>query len=289
MNIRINLAIAVLFALFAVVPPAQAASFDCSKAGTKVEKMICSSESVSALDSKLQDEYSKALAQACDASDLKKIQRLWIKSRDTSVDEKGLSWMYEERIKSLVGRNAPTLEKYSVINPALGKYKIEVKRSGCVEYRSFKKQVYAITISDQSEKLIQKIEVHSSSSLAHLLSIIDMDGDGYKDFSISLGYGAGPFAFTSVYRFNKDKNQFEEDKNYPGGNATPSENAGCVYIEERMSMGNAQYDYEVTEWCFSPATNEWSAGKTCSLLSDKECYEHIGRYQKDWRKNHPAE
>lgn len=290
MNTKTYLKFAVLLGIIVMTPSAPAASFDCAKASSKIERMICSSESISALDTRLQNEYTKALAQACEAAELKKFQRLWLKSRDTSVDEKGLSWMYEERIKSLATKNAPPIEKYSVINPAIGKYKFEVKRSGCVEYRPHHNQVYAMTISDPSEKQIQAIEIQSSSPQGWLLSIADLDGDSYKDFSLNLGYGAGPFPFTSIYRFNKNKNLFEEDKNYPGGNSTPSENAGCVYIEERQSTGEpGGYDYQITEWCLSPDTNEWSEEKTCTLLNDKECYEHIERYRKDWYKQHPSE
>ena len=60
---------------------AQAASFDCNKAASTTEKLICSDAETSALDGKLQGAYKAALA-ATDAYGKKALaeeQRNWIK------------------------------------------------------------------------------------------------------------------------------------------------------------------------------------------------------------------
>ena len=75
---------------------AHAASFDCAKAGTSVEKTICSDEDLSALDSRLQTHYQRYLALAREAQpqqvnlsqqidltqQIKQQQREWLKTRN---------------------------------------------------------------------------------------------------------------------------------------------------------------------------------------------------------------
>jgi len=277
-----------IFAWVALTTTANAASFDCSKARTKIEKMICDSKSISALDSKLADEYTKALAQACDAAQVKKVQRGWLKSRDTSETVKDLTSMYEDQLKWFVSKDTHPMDKYSVINPNLSKYKFDIHRSGCVQYLSYPPQAYDITISAPSGIQSQKLTIQSSATQDQLLSIVDMDGDGSKDLYLNRGYGAGPFPFTSVYIFNPDAKQFEEDKAFPQG-ATPGEILGCVYVEERMSEGPANYDYWITEWCRDKETKGWKRGKACSMKNDKECYTKLDNYKNDWLKHHLVE
>ena len=58
-----------LFVALALCPvdKAQAASFDCGKAATKVEKMICGDEELSKLDDKLGKVYQDVMSKANDA------------------------------------------------------------------------------------------------------------------------------------------------------------------------------------------------------------------------------
>lgn len=98
-----------LFALSLVgsVPSALAASFDCSKAASVTEKLICSDAETSALDGKLQQAYKTALT-ATDAPGRKalaKEQRNWIKyTRGTCQDTVCLRQIYNDRI-ALLARN----------------------------------------------------------------------------------------------------------------------------------------------------------------------------------------
>lgn len=96
--------IKLLFALSLVGPPlcTFAASFDCHKAATSTEKMICSDAQTSALDSKLQQTYKTALAAASNATDKKaltKEQRNWITyTRGSCQDAACLRQVYTDRI-----------------------------------------------------------------------------------------------------------------------------------------------------------------------------------------------
>ena len=63
---------------------AKGPAFDCSKAGSSTEKMICGDEGLSALDRKLDEVYKAALAKARDEMPkvLRTEQRGWVKGRD---------------------------------------------------------------------------------------------------------------------------------------------------------------------------------------------------------------
>ena len=65
---------------------AGAASFDCTKAATRVERMICADISLSRLDDVMSQTYGQMrMAQSADAGAsawLKKTQREWIKQRN---------------------------------------------------------------------------------------------------------------------------------------------------------------------------------------------------------------
>jgi len=271
----------------------QAASFDCSKAEGQVDKIICSSEKLSILDDKLGDAYAKAVTRVLDVNSLNIEQRNWLKVRNIEcTNEKCLVNAYEIRIRALLEESAPPITKYMVINKKLGKFRVEIKTTGYQgsQYSIYNKfRSYALLIFDQDGKQLQIINVDTTVSQDQLLSIIDMDGDGYTDLSVTIGYGAGPFPFTELYRYIKATNLFEKDKSFPGETATPSEHKGCVYTQERVSLGDAVYDYRMTEWCLSQDTGEWSAGTSCSLSDDNECFSRIDDYLRGWVAHHQGE
>ncbi len=59
---------------------AQAASFDCEKAKTKIEKLICNNEELSKLDEELAEAYAEALAKSPEPEKLKAEQKEWLKN-----------------------------------------------------------------------------------------------------------------------------------------------------------------------------------------------------------------
>ncbi|MGH8159402.1 MAG: lysozyme inhibitor LprI family protein [Rhodanobacter sp.] len=87
--------------------PAVAASFDCSKAASPTEKLICSSAEISSLDGKLQQTYKTALT-ATDAYGKKALteeQRNWVRyTRGICQDTTCLKQAYLARI-AVLARN----------------------------------------------------------------------------------------------------------------------------------------------------------------------------------------
>jgi uncharacterized protein YecT (DUF1311 family) len=77
-------------------------SFDCAKAGTPVEKLICATPSVSALDLKLSESYKTLLRLSEDKPGLKKEQALWIKTkRNVCETVDCLQSAYQSRLDEL--------------------------------------------------------------------------------------------------------------------------------------------------------------------------------------------
>lgn len=91
-------------------PIVQAASFDCSKASTRVEKMICDDEALSELDKDLAFSYRWILESLVYASEtiekdrIQAEQRKWLKKdRDICSETACLRLAYETRIRQLKG------------------------------------------------------------------------------------------------------------------------------------------------------------------------------------------
>jgi uncharacterized protein len=88
-----------LTVLILVGTHAFAAGFDCRKASTAIEKMICSDEELSQQDEQLAELYAKSLAVVSYKDDLQRQQRHWInKERNTCKDKDCLRLEYSSRI-----------------------------------------------------------------------------------------------------------------------------------------------------------------------------------------------
>ena len=80
----------------------KSAGFDCNKAYSSIEKMICSSERLSWLDEKLNYYYQNAIQNKQQSNEVKYKQRKWLKgTRNLCQDKKCLSSVYIERILEL--------------------------------------------------------------------------------------------------------------------------------------------------------------------------------------------
>ncbi|HTA21184.1 MAG TPA: lysozyme inhibitor LprI family protein [Polyangia bacterium] len=78
---------------------ARAASFDCQKATTAIEKRVCSDAQVSELDGKLAAAYRRALAVAGSPDSLKAEQRSWLNTeRAKCADDPCLREAYQRRL-----------------------------------------------------------------------------------------------------------------------------------------------------------------------------------------------
>lgn len=88
--------------------PAHAASFDCAKASSKVEKLICGDAELSKLDDDLNAGYKAALRDEKRADSIKLAQKQWIKERNGCEDETCVRRAYESRIASLNATQTPS-------------------------------------------------------------------------------------------------------------------------------------------------------------------------------------
>lgn len=85
---------------------AHAASFDCSKAGTKVESIICSNAVLSHLDEVLAQNYKYLMASDIGdgaRKDLRATQRTWAQTRNRCNDVTCLTTSYSTRIDQICG------------------------------------------------------------------------------------------------------------------------------------------------------------------------------------------
>ena len=94
------LVMAAVFASFT----ASAASFDCGKAATFVEKEICTNLVLSKLDDALADNYRMLLASGIDADtrvEQKAMQKAWLSSRNKCTDYACIEQAYRARVDAI--------------------------------------------------------------------------------------------------------------------------------------------------------------------------------------------
>lgn len=90
--------------LFLLAGSASAASFDCGKAATFVEKAICSNPALGALDEALSANYRRMLAADIGKGarhDLRASQRVWIADRNRCATVRCIEAMYRERLDAV--------------------------------------------------------------------------------------------------------------------------------------------------------------------------------------------
>src|SRR4030042_5198380 len=99
---RVMFCLCVLIAIFVSPSVIFAASFDCGKAASKIEKLICSDDELSKLDESLNEVYLRALNRADIKEQAIESQRQWLKyERDVCQDAECIKKAYETRIKEL--------------------------------------------------------------------------------------------------------------------------------------------------------------------------------------------
>lgn len=80
---------------------AQAASFDCGKASTKVEKLVCEDAVLSRLDEEMNAAYKAALKDSKHAGAIRQLQKEWAKKRDACSDAACVTADYRFQITAL--------------------------------------------------------------------------------------------------------------------------------------------------------------------------------------------
>lgn len=97
----------------------QAASFDCAKASTNIEKMICADKSLSSMDEQLSAIYQKGLESAGDKDSFKKEQRAWLKIRNACADALCVMQSYHARINTFSGTLGAVVEPIVITNSSV--------------------------------------------------------------------------------------------------------------------------------------------------------------------------
>lgn len=89
----------------ALLTMAQAASFDCTKAQSNIEHVICGNPEISRLDDELSVSYKSALQDQKHFDSVKSAQKKWMKERNACSDETCLVNTYKARIAQLSSNN----------------------------------------------------------------------------------------------------------------------------------------------------------------------------------------
>jgi uncharacterized protein len=94
----------IFLAAWLVLPaiPAQAASFDCTKASTEIEKTICADPTLSQADERLTEVFASALAATLNPQGLRSEQLEWLAGRDKLTAIGALRTTYQNRIAALI-------------------------------------------------------------------------------------------------------------------------------------------------------------------------------------------
>lgn len=103
-QIAFNLASVLSLVFCAFSTEGVAASFDCAKASSKMEKAICASPSISTLDGDLGKLYQDAVSRSPESmrQDLREEQRRWLREvRNACVDDACLQKAYTDRVSVL--------------------------------------------------------------------------------------------------------------------------------------------------------------------------------------------
>jgi uncharacterized protein len=106
------------------MPYVHSASFDCAKAKTKIDKLVCGDPKLSDLDDKLTALYNQVLAKSPVPEDTKEQQREWVKqSRNVCKDADCLQQAYTSRISDLQEQLErlpfkPVLDKPLIVLPS---------------------------------------------------------------------------------------------------------------------------------------------------------------------------
>ena len=118
----------VIAGCFVLLGTTHAVSFDCSKATTKIEKIICSDNELSKLDDQLSSTYKTSLQVERDADAIRHGQKEWMKARNACQDVACIRLAYEKRISDLspisnsqsvaLDRASPLIGVWSISQPS---------------------------------------------------------------------------------------------------------------------------------------------------------------------------
>lgn len=107
----------VIWGWLALLVTTQAASFDCTKASSKIEKMICGDEKLSKLDEELNLAYKNVLQDESQSEAVRQAQKKWIKERNGCSNSDCVILAYQKRISELASSPISTKNSSSSRKP----------------------------------------------------------------------------------------------------------------------------------------------------------------------------
>lgn len=110
--------------------PVNAASFDCTKAVTAVEKMICNDDGLSRLDDQMAADYKAQLAARPNDPLVREAQATWLQERNRCKDEVCLGFVYLDRLRTLSPNGQPVVKSPAGTDDDLLK-KVEALNGKC--------------------------------------------------------------------------------------------------------------------------------------------------------------
>jgi uncharacterized protein len=137
------------------------ASFDCQKAASKTEKMICSNQLTGKLDVALTNAYRKTLASSDNSNDVRSEQVSWLSSvRDKCDNSDCLDNAYAARIKALEGRKTTSIVQSPIATTSPVEMPVIVESKQNVQMQPLKGEQ---TGSPAIEEKVAQQAVHAST------------------------------------------------------------------------------------------------------------------------------
>lgn len=232
-----------------------AASFDCSKASTKIEKTICSNNQLSTLDNEL-SKYFINLKSQLDHKDFKILlreQRKWIKDRNRTCEnrrgmERCLTSTYENRINTLdffSTKNIPSLTDLDAVCSGEG------KRTPVNE------ALFDINNDGENEIAIKTLE-----GTMRIPGMVFKDTDGKRINIKTIGFEWSTYwtYHSSYFEYNgRVYNLHKKDKGPSHIRYTTADNNSYVVCEFENNESEK----------FTPTNNSLLSSKICALASKK--------------------
>ena len=202
----------IMFAGLVWVAPAQAASFDCAKAGTKVEKLICADVELSRMDEEIAKVYGEVLGKSTDEALLKKRQRERLKARNQCKDISCLSDYSRGRLAELNEANVfKAEESYTLLmskddklcNHMMKLFNQDLKQYGWrgdehqEEHEEFKRIPWEPARS--MANIYGRIEYEAVEG-----ALFDFNNDGVQDFVVRDISSLGNARADSLYIFDAE-------------------------------------------------------------------------------------
>jgi uncharacterized protein len=185
--------------------PLMAASFDCNKASSANEKIICNSPNLSNLDDQLSTDYKKTKKNSTNVDELKKEQLAFIKKTRTCDNEDCLTSLYKTRIAELNNTSIKKEELVIVENPVQTQAQVQTEVSKDI------KEIPSVEAQQESKLTREKIFAQGKSAFQsgefdkaiELVRPLAEQGDAEAQLSLGVTYDRGKQEYIEAIKWYK--------------------------------------------------------------------------------------